>query len=56
MTDDNRNKIIHIQEQIDDLKEYLHSDVCRSCSEIALKLEGYIKELSSLLNQNDTNS
>ena len=56
MTDDNRNKIIHIQEQIDDLKEYLHSDVCRSCGEIALKLEGYIKELSSLLNQHDTNS
>ncbi len=56
MTDDHRNKIIHIKEQIDDLTEYLHSDICRSCGEIALKLEGYIKELSSLLNHNDTNS
>lgn len=56
MTDDHTNKIIHIKEQIDDLKEYLHSDICRSCGEIALKLEEYIKELSSLLSQNDTNS
>lgn len=52
----NTDKIIHIKEQIDDLKEYLHSDVCRSCLDIALKLEGYIQELSVLLNQNDTNS
>lgn len=51
-----KEKIIQIKEQIDDLKEYLHSDICRSCGEIALKLEGYIQELTSLLNKNDTNS
>jgi len=56
MVELHKEKIIYIKEQIDDLKEYLHSDVCRSCGEIALKLEGYIKELSILLNQNDTNS
>ena len=56
MPNDNKQQITYIKEQIDDLKEYLHSDVCRSCGEIALKLEGYIEELSRLLNQHDTNS
>lgn len=55
MSDEHQNKIIHIKEQIDDLTEYLHSDVCRSCGEIALKLDQYFQELKSLLNQDDTN-
>ena len=39
-----------IKEQIADLKEYLNSDICRSCGEVAIKLEGYIEQLKTLLN------
>lgn len=45
------DKIIHIKEQIEELKEYLNSDICRSCEDVAKKLEGYILELKNLLNQ-----
>lgn len=38
-----------IKEQIAELKEYLNSDICRSCGEVAIKLERYIEQLKSLL-------
>lgn len=38
-----------IKEQISDLKEYLNSDICRGCGEVAIKLEGYIERLKALL-------
>ena len=47
-------KIINIQEQIEELKEYLNSDNCRSCEDTAIKLEKHIQELKILLDQNKT--
>jgi|688.fasta_scaffold315263_3 hypothetical protein len=56
MSNEKREKIIDLKIKIDDLKEYLYSDTCRSCGEIALQLDQYIQELSTLLNIDDTNS
>jgi hypothetical protein len=45
-----RNKlVIALKEEIDGLKEYLHSDICRSCGDVALKLEEKIKQLEGLV-------
>lgn len=49
MNEDNRIKIIELKEKIHDLTEYLQSDMCRSCGDIALKIEKYIQELSDLV-------
>jgi hypothetical protein len=43
--------------EIDDLIEYLHSDVCRECGEVAIKLDNSLKQLQILLEkQTDENS
>jgi hypothetical protein len=42
-------QISYIKEQIAELKEYLNTDICKSCGDVAIKLEGYIKELQELL-------
>lgn len=47
-------KIIQIKDQIEELKEYLNSDHCRSCEDTAIKLEKYIQELKILLDQSKT--
>lgn len=44
-------QILHIREQIDQLSEYLNSDICKSCGEVALKLEQCVKELQEILNK-----
>lgn len=51
---DKNEQIILIKEQIYELTEYLHSDNCRACGEIAIKLDSYINQLKNLLD--DTNS
>lgn len=56
----NKNLIQQITEaktEIDDLIEYLHSDVCKGCGEIAIKLDYSLKQLQILLEkQTDENS
>jgi hypothetical protein len=42
-------QISYIKEQIAELKEYLNTDICKSCGEVALKLEKYIAELQELM-------
>lgn len=56
MSNDNSIKITDLKDKIHDLTEYLHSDICKSCGEIALRLEKYIQELQTILDQNDTNN
>jgi hypothetical protein len=47
-------KIINIKEQIEELKEYLNSNNCKTCEDTAIKLEQYMEELKILLDQNKT--
>lgn len=47
-------QIINLKLEIDDIIEYLHSDICRGCGEIALKLDNSIKQLQILL-EKETN-
>jgi hypothetical protein len=49
-------EIISIKTEIDNLKEYLASDLCKSCGDAAIKLEEYIDKLIIILNTDDTNS
>lgn len=42
-------QIINLKLEIDDIIEYLHSDICRGCGEVALKLDNSIKQLQILL-------
>lgn len=47
-----KNKIrIALQEEIDGLKEYLHSDICKACGNIALKLEEKLDLLNKILSE-----
>ena len=46
-----KSKILAIQENISNIKEYINSDMCLSCKEAAYKLEQYVQELIQLLNQ-----
>jgi hypothetical protein len=46
-------EIESLKEQIHELKEYLDSDICRSCGEISLKLDEYIQQLKLLMDQKD---
>lgn len=45
----NDQQIIELKEKIHDLKEYLYSDICKSCGEVALKLDQYIAQLENIL-------
>lgn len=56
MTQENKQKILELKEKIHDLTEYLQSDICRSCGEVALQIDQYVKELSEIFISNDTNS
>lgn len=56
MTNDHGQKIIELKEKIHDLTEYLQSDICRNCGEIALQIEKYVQELSDLISSNDKNN
>lgn len=56
MNNDHKQKIIELKEKIHDLKEYLQSDICRSCGEIALQIEKYVEELSELVSSHDKNN
>lgn len=49
MNDSNKFKILDIKEKIQDLTEYLQSDICTGCGDAALQIERYLKELSTLL-------
>ncbi len=49
----NKLKIIEIKEKIHDLTEYLNSDICRSCGEVAIQIEKYIHELSLLISSDN---
>jgi hypothetical protein len=50
-------QITELKLEIDDIVEYLHSDICRGCGEIALKLDQYMKQLQDLLEkQSNENS
>lgn len=52
----NNQDIIELKEKIHDLKEYLQSDICRSCGETVLQLDQYISQLENILKGHDTNS
>lgn len=43
------NSIKELNERIESYQEYLHSNMCISCGEIALKLEECIKRLAEIL-------
>lgn len=45
------NKILALKEEIDSLKEYLYSDVCKQCGEAVIKLENIYKELDTLMKE-----
>lgn len=45
----NSEKILDLKEKIHDLREYLHSDICVSCGEAAIRLDNYITELQKLM-------
>jgi hypothetical protein len=49
----NKLKIIEIKEKIHDLTEYLNSDICRSCGEVAIQIEKYVHELSLLISSDN---
>lgn len=49
----NKLRIIEIKEKIYDLTEYLHSDICRSCGEVAIQIEKYVQELALLISSED---
>jgi hypothetical protein len=49
-----QKEIREIKEQIHDLKEYLYSDLCKSCGEAALELEKIIKKLDQLESQQNS--
>jgi hypothetical protein len=49
-----KDRILELKEKIHDLTEYLQSDICRSCGEVAIEIEKYVKELSKLILSEDT--
>jgi hypothetical protein len=50
-------QITELKLEIDDIIEYLHSDMCRGCGEIALKLDKHMQQLQNLLEkQSNENS
>jgi ubiquinone/menaquinone biosynthesis C-methylase UbiE len=53
MNNETRIKIISIKEKIQDLTEYLQSDICRGCGDAALKIDKYIGELAELIGVDD---
>ena len=42
-------QITILKETIFDLREYLYSDICRQCGEVAIRLEKCILDLEELL-------
>lgn len=46
-----QKEIQEIKEQIHDLREYLYSDLCKSCGEAALELEKISQRLNELESQ-----
>lgn len=54
MLNDYKQQIVELQEKIHEIKEYLYSDMCRSCGEAAIKLEQHIKELANLISKHTT--
>lgn len=56
MNNENKLRIIDLKEKIHDLTEYLQSDICRSCGEVAIQIDKYVQTLTELLESNDTNS
>jgi hypothetical protein len=48
MTDIN-SQIQSLKEKIYNLREYLHSDICRQCGDAAIKLEEYLLDLEEFL-------
>lgn len=51
MDNDINQEIINLKQNIDNLKEYLMSDVCSECGRVALLLESNIQKLDSLQNR-----
>lgn len=51
-----KEQILDLKVKIHDLTEYLQSDICRSCGDVALQIEQYAKELADLISLYDTNS
>ena len=49
-----KHRILELKEKIHDLTEYLQSDICRSCGEVAVEIEKYTEELSKLILSEDT--
>lgn len=49
MSNNIKLKIIDLKQKIDDLTEYLQSDICRGCGDAAVQIEQYVKELSQLI-------
>jgi len=49
-----QKEIQEIKEQIHDLREYLYSDLCKSCGEAALELEKIIQKLDQLESQQNS--
>ena len=49
MDSETRLKVIDLKEKIHDLTEYLQSDNCMKCGEVALKIVQYTQKLSALI-------
>lgn len=49
MNDRIKLEILDIKEKIQDLTEYLQSDICKGCGAAALQVDKYIKRLSELI-------
>lgn len=52
MMDNINSQIINIKLEIDSIKEYLHTDVCRKCAELSIRLEECELLLQQYLNKN----
>ena len=56
MQDKKSLEIISIKSEIDNLKEYLDSDICRGCGDATIRLQQYLDRLIAILNTDDTNN
>lgn len=52
MNDDTKQQIIALQEKIQDLTEYLQSEVCKGCGDAAIQIDIHLNELSKLIGIN----
>lgn len=49
-----QEKIIQLKLQIDSIKEYIKSDICRTCAEMQIRLDEYEEKLKEYLIEQNT--